>query len=79
MDRDLASNPFSELFAHGLRVSRKQVDCFVDDGVGQGSDRTAAVMMGRNANGRVEWKNEAGLTLKRLQEQNVPASEDRAG
>ena len=28
----------------------------------------AAVVMGRNANGRIEWKSENGLTLKEIQE-----------
>lgn len=30
--------------------------------------QAAAVMMGRNANGRIEWKNAKGVTLKELQE-----------
>ena len=30
--------------------------------------QAATVMMGRNANGRVEWKNKKGVTLKELQE-----------
>ncbi len=30
--------------------------------------QAAAVMMGRNANGRIEWKTESGVTLKELQE-----------
>lgn len=34
----------------------------------------ATVFMGRNANGRVEWKDEAGRTLKELQEASLPPS-----
>ena len=30
--------------------------------------QAAAVMMGRNANGRIEWKTDDGRTLKELQE-----------
>ena len=30
--------------------------------------QAAAVMMGRTANGRIEWKNENGTTLKELQQ-----------
>ena len=33
--------------------------------------QAAAVMMGRNANGRIEWKTEAGETLKSIQERDA--------
>ena len=33
--------------------------------------QAAAVMMGRNANGRIEWKTADGVTLKELQEREV--------
>ena len=37
-----------------------------------GSPSTAAmVLLGRTANGRIEWKTEAGVTLKHLQEQAI--------
>ncbi len=33
--------------------------------------QAAGVMLGRNANGRVQWKTESGVTLKTQQEQNA--------
>ena len=32
----------------------------------------AAVVLGRNANGRVEWKTEEGQTLKEIEEKQLP-------
>jgi hypothetical protein len=36
----------------------------------------AAVLLGRSANGRIEWKDKAGRTLKELQEAALPAESD---
>lgn len=38
--------------------------------------QAAAVMMGRNANGRIEWKDEKGRTLKELQEAEAGNSQE---
>ena len=35
----------------------------------------AGVLLGRSANGRIEWKNAAGRSLKELQEQDAPRSD----
>jgi hypothetical protein len=50
-----------------LRVEGEQY-VFVQDYAFQSPSTAAAVTLGRNANGRVEWKDGAGRTLKTLQE-----------
>ena len=35
----------------------------------------AAVIMGRNANGRLDWKDKSGRTLKDIQEAEIEAQE----
>jgi hypothetical protein len=50
-----------------LQVEGEQY-VFVQDYAFQSPSTAAAVTLGRNANGRVEWKDGAGRTLKTLQE-----------
>jgi hypothetical protein len=44
---------------------------FVRDYLFQSPSTAAAVVLGRNANGRIEWKNESGKTLKQIQTESV--------
>jgi len=44
---------------------------FVQDYVFSSPSTAAAVVLGRSANGRIEWKNSAGRTLKELQVQEL--------
>jgi hypothetical protein len=44
---------------------------FTQDYTFDSPSAAAAVIMGRNANGRVEWRTKAGVTLKEIQEGNI--------
>lgn len=48
------------------------VNCqFVRDHVFSSPSLAAAVVMGRNANGRTEWKTDSGKSLKNIEEENL--------
>jgi hypothetical protein len=68
-------------YGAAMRDELLSAGVFVDDGDNYrltedhlfGSPSTAAmVLLGRTANGRVEWKTAEGVTLKTLQEKTVP-------
>lgn len=44
---------------------------FVQDYAFNSPSTAAAVVLGRSANGRIEWKDAGGRTLKELQEQEA--------
>lgn len=44
------------------------------DQVFESPSAAAAILLGRNANGLIEWKNSSGSTLKQLREQTVAAT-----
>ena len=46
-------------------------EVFVKDYVFTSPSLAAAVVMGRNANGRTEWKNKDGITLKDVEEKEI--------
>lgn len=65
-------------FAQSLRKNRERlieekiVDenfKFVKDYIFTSPSLAAAIVMGRNANGRTEWKTESGRTIKSIEEQ----------
>jgi hypothetical protein len=47
--------------------------CFTQDYVFSSPSTAAAVVLGRSANGRIEWKDAQGYTLKALQEKEAAA------
>ena len=77
------STPSMHKYVEELRSSLVQREVFHGEGsqylltqdyTFNSPSQAAAVMMGRNANGRVEWKNANGTTLKELQELESPGS-----
>jgi hypothetical protein len=57
----------ADLLAQGVIEDRGPHFTFTQDQVFGSPSTAAAVVMGRNANGRIEWKTEDGTTLKQLQ------------
>jgi hypothetical protein len=66
-----------ELIANGVLVSagagENAVYSFVQDFVFSAPSSAAAVVLGRSANGRIEWKDAQGHTLKELQAREATA------
>ncbi len=48
------------------------------DQVFKSPSAAAAILLGRTANGLIEWKDSSGSTLKQLREQTVAATPDAA-
>ena len=65
--RDLREN----LTVAGILVLDEEGLCFVEDYLFASPSTAAMVILGRTANGRIEWKTEAGVTLKVLQEESI--------
>ncbi len=65
-----------ELISNGVLQTDNGNYRFVQDYVFNSPSTAAAVVLGRSANGRVEWKDAGGKTLKELQEReaDVPAT-----
>lgn len=57
-----------ELIGNGVLVREGDHYCFTQDYVFSSPSTAAAVVLGRSANGRIEWKDAGGHTLKALQE-----------
>lgn len=57
-----------ELIANGVLVQEGERYCFTQDYVFSSPSTAAAVVLGRSANGRIEWKDAQGRVLKVLQE-----------
>lgn len=56
-----------DFLAQGVIVDNGQQYVFTQDQVFNSPSTAAGVILGRTANGRIEWKNGAGKTLKQLQ------------
>jgi hypothetical protein len=56
-----------DLLAQGVIVNNGQAYTFAQDQVFGSPSTAAGVILGRTANGRIEWKNSEGKTLKQLQ------------
>jgi hypothetical protein len=56
-----------DLLAQGVIVENGQSYAFAQDQVFGSPSTAAGVILGRTANGRIEWKNSDGRTLKQLQ------------
>jgi len=56
-----------DLLAQGVVVDQGQHYVFAQDQVFTSPSTAAGVILGRTANGRIEWKNSEGTTLKQLQ------------
>jgi hypothetical protein len=56
-----------DLLAQGVIVDQGQSYTFAQDQVFTSPSTAAGVILGRTANGRIEWKNSEGRTLKQLQ------------
>jgi hypothetical protein len=59
------------LFEQGVLVDQGEFYTFHQDYTFDSPSTAAATVMGRNANGRIEWKTRNGVTLKELQEQSM--------
>ncbi|EGI77621.1 DUF4357 domain-containing protein [Hylemonella gracilis] len=57
-----------ELIANGVLVQEGSGYRFTQDYPFSSPSTAAAVVLGRSANGRIEWKDAKGRTLKELQE-----------
>jgi hypothetical protein len=57
----------TDLLAQGVIVDQGACLAFAQDQVFSSPSTAAGVILARAANGRIEWKNGAGLTLKQLQ------------
>ncbi|MDE2095777.1 MAG: DUF4357 domain-containing protein [Patescibacteria group bacterium] len=57
----------SQLIADGIVVKRGSLLAFAKDHVFGSPSTAAAVILGRTANGRIEWKGHSGRTLKQIQ------------
>jgi hypothetical protein len=56
------------LVANGALIAGGEGYAFAQDYVFQSPSTAACVVLGRSANGRVEWKTKEGKTLKQVQE-----------
>jgi hypothetical protein len=56
-----------DFLAQGIVVDNGQNYAFAQDQVFSSPSTAAGVILGRSANGRTEWKNDEGTTLKQLQ------------
>ena len=61
------SNLRKDLLDQGVIVNNGQTLTFAQDQVFGSPSTAAAVILGRSANGRTEWKNRDGTTLKQIQ------------
>lgn len=60
-----------DLIESGVLVAAGQNLQFTQDYVFSSPSTAAAVVLGRSANGRIEWKDQKGRTLKQLQEEET--------
>lgn len=65
-----------DLLAQGVIVDSGQTYSFSQDQVFGSPSTAAGVILGRTANGRIEWKNAEGKTLKQLQSMVTSESEE---
>ncbi|MGH8830021.1 MAG: DUF4357 domain-containing protein [Polaromonas sp.] len=62
-----------ELIANGVLAREGDAYRFTQDYVFSSPSTAAAVVLGRSANGRIEWKDAKGQTLKALQAREAGA------
>jgi hypothetical protein len=62
-----------ELIGNGVMVLVNGLYQFTQDFTFSSPSTAAAVVLGRSANGRIEWKSAQGRTLKELQEAEAGA------
>lgn len=62
-----------ELIRNGVLAKQGDHFVFTQDYVFSSPSTAAAVVLGRSANGRIEWKDKSGRTLKELQTQEADA------
>jgi hypothetical protein len=60
----------NQLIADGLFIQKENSYELTQDYTFTSPSKAAAIFMARNANGRTEWKNKTGITLKEIQENN---------
>ncbi len=65
--------PRQELIGNGVLAAEGSGYRFSQDYVFTSPSTAAAVVLGRSANGRIEWKDGQGRTLKELQAQEAAA------
>lgn len=56
-----------KLIVDGIMVDKSEYFEFSDDYIFSSPSTAAAIIMGRNANGLIEWKNKTGKSLKELE------------
>lgn len=61
----------ADLVKRGVLIAENDAFRFTQDYVFSSPSLAAAVVLGRAANGRTEWKDSAGKTLKQIQEEQV--------
>ena len=66
-----------DLLEQGVIVAGDRGFVFTQDRVFKSSSTAAGVVLGRAANGRVEWKTKEGTTLKELQIAAANTNEDQ--
>lgn len=57
-----------ELSKKGVMARKEELYVFADDYLFSSPSTASSVVLGRNSNGRTNWKNNEGKTLKELQE-----------
>lgn len=67
-----------DLVQQGVLVARDGHLVFTQDYTFSSPSTAAGVVLGRSSNGRVEWKDARGRTLKAIQEAAVPGTADTA-
>lgn len=61
----------ASLIERGVLEERGEFYMFTQDYVFNSASMAAAVLLGRSSNGRTEWKNSSGKSLKEIQEQSA--------
>lgn len=61
------SNYFQKLIDDGILIPKGEYYEFTDDYIFSSPSTAASIVLGRNANGLMEWKNKAGKTLKEFE------------
>lgn len=71
-----ASNLRRNLREQGVVAENGRYEAFTQDYLFSSPSTSASAIMGRSANGRIEWKDKSGKTLKELQAQAAGAETD---
>ena len=65
-----------DFIEQGVIVENGDTYTFTQDQVFSSPSTAAGVILGRTANGRIEWKDKSGTTLKELQSASTGNGED---